>query len=100
MTAQETIARVEAKHKSVSGYSYDAEEIARIVEAGYAGIPDGATVASQGNQKIVKRGDECDCVIDGKVVKTSPVSSDAQRDAMLVEYAYSHSHRGHAMGRM
>lgn len=86
MTTNEMIDRVHAKHKSVSGYSYNPTVIDEIINAGYAAIPDGAVVAAQGTQRAVKRGEVMETIDNGKTIKTTPIVA-AAHDAILIEYA-------------
>jgi len=98
LTDEQLIARVEAKHRAQLGYHFAIDKIYEIIGAGYDGIPDGSYLTKSGNQKLYKVGDKAECRVDGNVIKSMPVATDEQRDALLIEYAYANSRLGSCMG--
>ena len=73
----------------VLGVCYDADVMEAVVAAGYDAIPEGGVLAVNGKQRLVKRGDDVACEIEGKETKRVPVG--AKRDQMLAHYALSRS---------
>lgn len=93
MTTLHERARVAAE--SVTGYAYDAARMDAIIDGGT--IPDGATLAVAGNQRIIYHADRIDCVVDGAVAKSTPMTP-AAHEAALVQYAVTESRLGTHVG--
>jgi len=69
----------------VLGVNYNGDTIEAVITAGYDAITDGAVLAVNGKQRLVKRGQDVACEIDGVEVKRMQVGD--KRDKMLAHYA-------------
>ena len=98
MTAQEMIDKVETMHRREAGYHYSTDKITEVVTGGYDAIPDGACVGRGGDQRIHKIGDVVECRKDGIVIKSTTITTDAQREQIVCGYAYLVSRLGSCMG--
>lgn len=93
-----TIDRAVKMAESGIGYSYDKAVLIAACEAGFAGIPDEAIIATAGDQTIIKRGVDLVCVKGGVVTKTTPCDTDAVKDNAVIMYAVTVSKRGYKVG--
>lgn len=69
----------------VLGVNYNGDVIEAVITAGYNAIPDGTVMAVNGKQRLIKRGNDIACEIDGIEVKRMPIGD--KRDKMLAHYA-------------
>ena len=100
MTTVEMMSKVECKLQSVTGYSYNPDTLRKTLEAGYAAIPAGAVLATNGGQTLKLISNCVTCWANGQQTKTTPVEDDNMRDTVLMMYAGAVCQTGIHMGAM
>jgi hypothetical protein len=79
------------------GYCYDSARLNAICEAGLDGIPEGAVIAQQGEQKLYRVGNTVECRKEGKVTRVTPLDGDMAGKAVAM-YAHLVSRKGYVIG--
>lgn len=96
-TTTELIAQAHEKAKQVPGYAYSPKTLEDIIAAGL--IPEGVTLVTSGEQRLVRNGNDIVCIKDGKETRRTPLTP-ATEQQMLVAYAVTASKLGTTMGSM
>jgi hypothetical protein len=73
--------------ESTLGYSYNADILSAIVDAGYLAIPDGVSLMTQGEQVITLEAGAIICRKDGIITKTTPITTPEMQEQVLIMYA-------------
>lgn len=93
----ELIAKAHEQAKKTPGYAYNPQTLESIITAGV--IPEGVTLATAGEQRLVRNGNDIVCIKDGKETRRTPLTP-ATEQQMLVAYAVTASKLGTTMGSM
>jgi len=92
-TAEKTIKEIESK----PGYSYNRQIVEQVCDAGYSAIEDGTVIMTNGDQQLIKQGNDLVCIKDGTETKRSALD-DAAKERTLMLYAMHKSAVGTHMG--
>jgi hypothetical protein len=85
--------------ESVTGYNYNPIVLDEICKAGFDAIPNGAILATRGNQTLKLVDGNIVCLMDGKIAKTTPIN-DAAKDQAVIMYAVDQSKNPIQMGNL
>jgi len=97
MTTTELIAQAHEIAKKPMGYRYNPETLESIITAGV--IPEGVTLATAGEQRLVRNGNDIVCIKNGKETRRTPLTPATEKQ-MLVAYAVTASKLCTMMGSM
>lgn len=93
----ELITKAHEQAKKNPGYAYNPQTLESIITAGV--IPEGVTLATAGEQRLVRDGNDIVCIKGGKETRRTPLTP-ATEQQMLVAYAVTASKLSTTMGSM
>lgn len=93
-----TIDKAVKAANSNAGYNYNRQTLEDICNAGYDAIPDGVTLTVVGDQTLKMINNAIVCIKDGAATKTTPVTTDAIRELVVIMYAVTASKIGYKVG--
>jgi len=96
-TTAALITKAHEQARKIPGYAYNPQTLEAIITAGE--LPVGVTLATSGDQNLIREGNEILCVKNGQITRRTPLTP-ASEQQLLVAYAVSASKTPTTMGVM